>query len=37
MKANDIIVRPLLTEKSDTLKEKENKYIFEVHRNSNKI
>ncbi|MFA6583361.1 MAG: 50S ribosomal protein L23 [Elusimicrobiaceae bacterium] len=33
----NVLVRPLLTEKSLTLKEKQNKYSFEVAKNANKI
>jgi large subunit ribosomal protein L23 len=33
----NIIRRPVITEKATHLKEKENKYAFEVERNSNKI
>jgi len=32
-----IIVRPLVTEKSTQQKELRNQYVFEVHRNANKI
>ena len=34
--AHDIIIRPIITEKSSTLVEL-NKYTFEVHRSANKI
>ena len=33
----DIIIRPLLTEKSNLLSEVNNKYVFEVNKNANKI
>jgi len=32
-----IVRRPLLTEKSDHLREKENQYCFEVNRRANKL
>jgi large subunit ribosomal protein L23 len=32
-----ILVRPIITEKGSILKERDNKYIFEVSRDSNKI
>ncbi|HFD04837.1 MAG TPA: 50S ribosomal protein L23 [Firmicutes bacterium] len=35
--ARDIIIRPILTEKSLLKKENENRYYFEVSRDSNKI
>ena len=34
--AHDIIIRPVITEKSSALVE-QNKYTFEVHRSANKI
>lgn len=34
--AHDIIIRPIVTEKSSSLMES-NKYTFEVHRSANKI
>jgi len=37
LKNTDIIVGPLITEKSTDLKEKERLLCFKVHRNSNKI
>ncbi len=38
MKAENVIKRPLiLTEKGNVLREEENKYLFEVHPDSNKI
>ncbi len=38
MKAENVIKRPLiLTEKGSVLREEENKYLFEVHPESNKI
>ncbi len=36
MDPNQILIRPIITEKS-TLLEKENKYVFEVHPKANKI
>ena len=33
----DIIIRPLLTEKSNLLSEVNNKYVFQVNKNANKI
>ncbi len=32
-----ILVRPLITEKNNLLRETENEYVFEVHRTANKI
>jgi len=37
MNEYDIIVRPLITEKSSLLKESGNQYVFEVRRGANKI
>jgi len=37
MRLEKILIRPLNTEKSTTLKEKQNKYVFEVHGDANKI
>ncbi len=37
MDANDILIRPLLTEKMTNLQERYNQYAFEVHRAANKI
>ena len=37
MKVNDIIIRPLFTEKMSRLEELEKKYAFEVLKGSNKI
>jgi large subunit ribosomal protein L23 len=37
MNEYDIIVRPIITEKSSQLKETGNQYIFEVRKDSNKI
>lgn len=34
---NEIILRPLITEKSTRLKEEANQYLFEVRRDANKI
>jgi large subunit ribosomal protein L23 len=35
--AQKIIIRPLVTEKSTQQKEGSNQYVFEVHRDANKI
>lgn len=35
--ARSIIVRPIISEKADSLSGKSNKYVFEVDRKSNKI
>ena len=38
MRPETVIKRPLiLTEKGSTLREEENKYLFEVHQDSNKV
>jgi large subunit ribosomal protein L23 len=37
MNAFEIIKRPIITEKSTGLKEKDNKYVFEVAKTANKI
>ncbi len=37
MDVNDIIIRPILTEKMTNLKEAFNQYAFQVHRDANKI
>jgi len=37
MNEYDIILRPIITEKSTFLKETGNQYVFEVHRDANKI
>jgi large subunit ribosomal protein L23 len=37
MKEYDIVVRPIVTEKSSLLKENGNQYVFEVQRDANKI
>ena len=34
---SEIIIRPLLTEKNNLLSETQNKYIFQVFKNANKI
>lgn len=36
-RARSIIGKPLLTEKNNTLREEENKYVFEVNRDANKL
>ena len=33
----EIVIRPLLTEKSNVLSELQNKYVFQVYRDANKI
>ncbi len=37
MNEYDIILRPIITEKSTLQKETGNQYVFEVHRSANKI
>ena len=37
MRDDEIIIRPLMTEKSTLLRDKENKYSFIVHKDANKI
>lgn len=37
MNEYDVILRPIITEKSTLLKENGNQYVFEVHRDANKI
>lgn len=37
MQLEKILIRPLTTEKSTLLKEKQNQYVFEVHGAANKI
>lgn len=37
MNIKDIIRRPVITEKATFLRENQNKYVFEVERNCNKI
>ena len=37
MKKNQILIRPIFTEKIARLSESENKYAFEVYRDANKI
>lgn len=37
MNEYDIIVRPVITEKSTLLKDSNNQYVFEVRRDANKI
>ncbi len=37
MNPQDIVIQPLLTEKSSILREKEGLYCFKVHLNANKI
>ncbi len=37
MNEYDVIVRPIVTEKSSLLKEAGNQYVFEVQRDANKI
>lgn len=37
MNEYDIVLRPIITEKSSLLKENANQYVFEVQRDANKI
>ncbi|MCL6523402.1 MAG: 50S ribosomal protein L23 [Thermoflavifilum sp.] len=37
MKATDILIKPLVTEKSNQLSEKLNRYTFQVNRKANKL
>jgi large subunit ribosomal protein L23 len=37
MNEYDIVIRPLITEKSSLLRDNGNQYIFEVRRDANKI
>ncbi len=37
MNSNEILIRPVVTEKSTYLREKFNKYVFIVHKNADKI
>jgi large subunit ribosomal protein L23 len=37
MNAHQIIIRPLITEKTGEMQSEDNQYTFEVHRDSNKI
>ncbi|MDR2018977.1 MAG: 50S ribosomal protein L23 [Syntrophobacterales bacterium] len=37
MNEYDVVVRPIITEKSSLLKETSNQYVFEVQRDANKI
>jgi len=37
MNEYDVVVRPIITEKSSLLKETANQYVFEVQRDANKI
>jgi len=37
MKAREIVIRPLLTEKTTLMQDKENTVCFEVHRRANKV
>ncbi len=37
MESREIIIRPVVTEKTSNLREAENKYVFEVAREANKI
>jgi large subunit ribosomal protein L23 len=37
MNEYDVVIRPIVTEKSSSLKEAANQYVFEVQRNANKI
>ncbi len=37
MNEYDIVLRPIITEKSSLMKDSANQYVFEVHRDANKI
>jgi large subunit ribosomal protein L23 len=37
MNEYDVVLRPIVTEKTSLLKESANQYVFEVQRNANKI
>ena len=37
MNEYDVVIRPIITEKSSLLKETANQYVFEVQRDANKI
>lgn len=37
LRDDQIIIRPHVTEKANRLREKENKYVFIIHKNANKI
>lgn len=37
MRSEEILLRPVLSEKSTALREKDNKYVFVVHGDANKI
>ena len=37
MKHENVLIRPIVTEKSTMLREKQNKYLFIVHKDSNKM
>jgi large subunit ribosomal protein L23 len=37
MKASDVLIRPILTEKANTLSEKSSRYTFAVARKANKL
>ena len=37
MEKSNIIISPILSEKSHSLSEQFNKYVFKVHRNANKL
>ena len=37
MRSDNVILKPVMTEKSTALREKDNKYTFIVHKDANKI
>jgi large subunit ribosomal protein L23 len=37
MNEYDVVIRPIVTEKSSLVKDASNQYVFEVHRDANKI
>jgi large subunit ribosomal protein L23 len=36
LELNNVVIRPILTEKSNLYREKLNKYVFQVHKHANK-
>ena len=37
MELDEVLIRPMITEKTTTLREKENKYVFIVNKDADKI
>ena len=37
MELNEVLIRPMITEKTTTLREKQNKYVFVVDKDADKI